>query len=193
MCHRYFINEDTQEDLQELVGRIDPRLDRTRTGDICATRRAPIITGRHPGLMAEEMAWGFSRTGKNLRMINARVENALTKPSWSESVLRRRCVIPAARFYEWDRDKVQVSFWLPKQRTLYMAGFYDIRDNEEQFVILTTEPNESMRRVHDRMPLILPEEEIRDWIFRDDLLEYFLAKPSPELERFQEYEQLSLF
>ena len=61
------------------------------------------------------------------------------------------------------------------------------------FVILTTAANISMSPVHDRMPLILEEQNIRRWIFEDDKVKEILAKPSPMLERQHDYEQLSLF
>ena len=60
-------------------------------------------------------------------------------------------------------------------------------------MILTTEANPSVSPVHDRMPLILEESEVRDWILEDGLIEYYLAKKPGELRREQEYEQLSLF
>ena len=50
-----------------------------------------------------------------------------------------------------------------------------------------------MKPVHDRMPLILPENQIRDWIFDDGMVGEILEQSSPMLSRYQEYEQLTLF
>lgn len=64
---------------------------------------------------------------------------------------------------------------------------------EPHFIIVTTATNDSMRPVHDRMPLILEEQEIAAWIYEDAKVREFLKKPSPLLERQQAYEQISLF
>ena len=76
---------------------------------------------------------------------------------------------------------------------MYMAGFWNYFGAESRFIILTTEANDSMRKVHDRMPLILPENQIKDWIHEDDMVRDFLAQPSPMLSKYQEYEQLTLW
>lgn len=74
-----------------------------------------------------------------------------------------------------------------------MAGFCNRFDNVDRFVILTTAANGSMSPVHERMPLILSEGEIKDWILDDTRIREFLKKESPILSRSQEFEQLSLF
>ena len=74
-----------------------------------------------------------------------------------------------------------------------MAGFYNRYQNEDRFVILTTEANDSMKPVHDRMPLVLERDEIHKWLNEDQLVEIFLQKTPPLLERQVEFEQMNLF
>lgn len=167
-----------------------PLVEWNYNGDVHPTEKATIITGRAAGLYAEDMRWGIP--GENL-LINARVETVMERRVFSTGIRKHRCVIPASHFYEWNRDKDKVTFTLPGQPLLYMAGFYDHVDGEDRFVILTKAANDSMQPVHGRMPLILGEDEIRDWIFRDDKTRQFLAAESPELDREQEFEQMSLF
>ena len=66
-------------------------------------------------------------------------------------------------------------------------------DNEPHFIIVTTSANASMLPVHDRMPLILEEWELTEWLNNDAKVAEFLKKSSPLLERQQDYEQMSLF
>lgn len=73
-----------------------------------------------------------------------------------------------------------------------MAGFCDRFENEKLFMILTTAANESMRKVHDRMPLILEKEQLEDW-FDDRKMEEILHQVPVQLKREAEYEQQSLF
>ena len=98
MCGRYYADDDTIREIARLVGEIDKT--GTEAGDILPSRQAAVITGLGHPLAAARMAWGFPKfDGKGL-VINARAESALEKRSFRESVLHRRCVIPARGFYE---------------------------------------------------------------------------------------------
>ena len=129
--------------------------------------------------------------GKNL-VINARTESVMDKPSFRNGILYRRILIPASGFYEWNRLKEKNAFSRYEAPLLYMAGFCDWFEDERRFVILTTAANESMRKVHDRMPLILEKEQLEDW-FDDRKVEEFLHQIPVLLKRETEYEQQSLF
>ena len=192
MCGRYYIDEAVEKDIERLVREIDKNMKRQRIGDIHPTETAPVICKREKELYAVDMKWGFE--GKDKKpLINARAESALEKPTFSDSVKHRRCIIPARKFYEWNREKQKVTFLYEKSPSIYMAGFYRMYGTEPHFIILTTAANNSMKPVHDRMPLILDEQEIKTWIYEDDKVEEFLRKSSPILERQQDYEQMSLF
>lgn len=131
--------------------------------------------------------------GKGL-LINARAEAILDKKTFRDSVLHRRCVIPAHHFYEWSKNKEKYTFQSPKQdATLFMAGCYQIYNGQNRFVILTTQANASVAPVHERMPLLLERQELEDWIMEDAAVEFILAKKPILLNRTAEYEQLKLF
>jgi len=108
-------------------------------------------------------------------------------------MLSRRCVIPVRHYYEWDNHRNKVTFYRNDSLTIYMAGCYNLFDEEKRFVILTTGANASIEKVHDRMPLILEKNEIEDWIFDDTFTEHALHKKMPMLEKWQRYEQQTLF
>ena len=78
-----------------------------------------------------------------------------------ESALHRRCVIPARRFYERDREKNKVTFQKEDQKVIFMAGLYNQFEGQDRFVILNTQANSSVSGVHDRMPLLLEEKELK--------------------------------
>jgi putative SOS response-associated peptidase YedK len=99
------------------------------------------------------------------RLINARVETAAEKPAFRDSFAARRCIIPAEGFYEWepkDRGKLPHYFFDPDRHPLALAGLWSSwkdpisGDRLRTCTILTTEPNDVVRPIHDRMPLILP-------------------------------------
>ena len=114
-----------------------------------------------------------------------------------DNVQCRRVAIPAAGFYEWNQAKEKATFTAEdaepgKARILYLAGFYGNFDGEDRFIILTTEADESMRDVHHRMPLILEQDEVREWICDDGKLSQFLRKRPEQLKRRMDYEQQRL-
>ena len=102
-------------------------------------------------------------------------------------------MIPAAGFYEWNRQKEKSEFCREEQDELFLAGFYGEFAGENRFVILTTEANPSVAPVHGRMPLILERDEAVSWIVDDSRTGEFLHKVPGALSRKQEYEQLTLF
>lgn len=194
MCCRYGYEPGTVTDVRELADHISPEAEHFRTGDVRPSDPAVILKGGpdKKAIHADVMPWGFFSFDKKL-LINARAETAIEKKSFSDSILRRRCIIPASHFYEWDRNKVKNIFTDSEGGSLYMAGFYDLFDQENRFIILTTAANGSMAPVHDRMPLLLQRDQIEDWIFCDDQLMDNLKQRPQELQRKAEYEQLSLF
>ncbi|MCD8076740.1 MAG: SOS response-associated peptidase [Lachnospiraceae bacterium] len=193
MCSRYYIDDDTPDEVSGLLaGRKSSGLNWTAR-DVHPGEVAPIIMKKNAELQLDEMKWGFPQySGKGL-FINARAETALQKKTFSESVLHRRCVIPALHFYEWDASKNKVSFLRERGSVLYMAGFFNMMQDEVRFVILTTQANPSVSPVHDRMPLILEKEDVENWICDGEQTQDFLQKIPVLLQRTQEYEQQSLF
>lgn len=101
----------------------------------------------------------------------------------------RRCVVPAGGFYEWNRNKEKASFQRTDTPVLYMAGLFQQFEDGPRFVILTTRANPSVASVHDRMPLILEEDELEKWIYDNSYAEFLLKKMPVLLKRHQEYEQ----
>ena len=163
------------------------------TAAVFPSQKATVLMGRERHLEAERMLWGFPRFDGRGLLINARAETAAERRTFRESILHRRCVIPAKGFWEWNKSKEKFSFERPDAQVMFMAGCYDCFDGQERFVILTTEANPSVKPVHDRMPLILERNELEDWVTDDGAAEHFLHKTPVLLERDAEYEQMSLF
>lgn len=191
MCGRYCVDAAVYQEMLKLAGEIDGQL--WKNGDIHPTDRAFVLTAHGGRFSAEQMKWGFPRQEGSGVLINARAETALEKKTFRDSVLYRRCIIPACHFYEWDRTKVKAEFTRPDNPVLYMAGFYREFTGQPSFMILTTAANASVSMVHDRMPLLLDEDELGRWLRKEEAPEPFLHKQQPRLSRRQEYEQLSLF
>ena len=85
------------------------------------------------------------------------------KPAFATSFRLRRCAVPCTGFFEWDAHKTKYRFRLPGCGGAYLGGIFRECDSLPQFVILTAEANDSVRPIHERMPVILPAEAVGDW------------------------------
>lgn len=106
------------------------------------------------------------------RLINARAETVAEKPSFREAYKKRRCLVPADGFYEWQRregKKQPYFFRMKDERPFGFAGLWERWEGEggevlDSCTILTTEANDVLRPVHDRMPVILHPEDYALWL-----------------------------
>ena len=195
MCGRYFWDNDAEEafeeDFPELAGMARLQEKVLRTADYTPAMEVAAVVGAAGTLAADILKWGFIGFDKGRLLINARAESVRTKQTFAESFAARRCVLPAAGFYEWDKKKEKVIFRSPDRPILYLAGIYRPFGDEKRFVILTREANASMLPVHDRMPLILTREEVEPWVCDAGRAASALMKELPLLKAERPNEQLT--
>jgi putative SOS response-associated peptidase YedK len=105
------------------------------------------------------------------KMINARAETAAEKPSFRDAFKKRRALVPASGFYEWKKEEggKQPYYITSKDNSLFsLAGLWEVwhKGSEplETFTILTTEPNPLVADLHNRMPVIIPQEAYKKWL-----------------------------
>lgn len=128
------------------------------------------------------------------KMINARAETLLVKPSFSKSLKTKRCLIFANAFYEWKKSgesrlKIPYLVKMKNSEPFTFAGLWDkwINPQGETVIsttIITTEPNGLMKIIHNRMPAILDEEARTKWLAKESKAEELvvLLKPYPDYE-----------
>ena len=146
---------------------------------------------REPG----RLRWGLVPPGATPKtigrpLINARAESVDTQPAFKEPFAERRCLIPADGFYEWrvtEDGKHPVWISLPGEELFSFAGIWSHSkpkraEELHSCALITTEPSEQMRPIHNRMPVILPRAAEEIWLSPeaevDELKE--LLKPGPE-------------
>lgn len=140
-----------------------------------------IVAVRQPAGTAPRqlsyMRWGLVPAWTNdpsigYKMINARAETLAARPAFSEPLRLRRCLIPADGFYEWKREgkeKLPFCFTMANESMFAFAGLWERwmtpqAQPIESCTILTTAPNELMKDVHDRMPVILSPDAYDLWL-----------------------------
>ena len=200
MCGRFYV-EPEDEYFRELAERVShsPLMDRFRGkipvnkggnygGEVAPASVVPVLAPNRAGEQAVfPMQWGFTLPASGNRrpqpVINARSETAAEKPLFRDSWKQRRCVVPATAYFEWEhrmgfdgKPKVGQKYRIAPaegERT-FLAGLYRMEEGLPTFVILTRAPAEDLFWMHDRMPLMLPETEVRGWISPDGKPENFL-------------------
>lgn len=130
--------------------------------------------------------WGFQGFKKGQLMINARAETVEEKKTFSKPFKESRCVFPMSGFYEWDQEKNKILFSAEETEVMFVAGFYRIHKNgagfETESIIMTTKPNKTVQPIHDRMPLILKKEQIKDWIVDLEFARNYLISTMTDLK-----------
>lgn len=150
-----------------------PRYNAAPGQDIVVVRQDAV----RPVRVMSQMRWGLipswtTDPSIGYKLINARSEGIATRQSFCEPFRSRRCLIPADGFYEWKREgkeKLPFCFTLADESIFAMAGIWERWKSPqgqvvESCAILTTAPNELMRDIHDRMPVILPQDSYDLWL-----------------------------
>ena len=110
MCGRYFIDDEMWREIRKICKQIDDAKLKVTVGDVRPTDMAMVLTGMK-NVHLEAMRWGFTSKYQDWLLINARAESILSKPAFRNSVRNCRCVIPAAGFYEWNKEKAKNLFY----------------------------------------------------------------------------------
>ena len=133
-----------------------------------------VVAPSRSGLRLGTMKWGLvpswsTDPGSGPRPINARAESLLEKPMFADAVARRRCIVPADGFYEWDRDRLPFHLASPDGTPLAFAGLWDRWSPPEgepllTVAVVTTAANPDVAPLHDRMPAVLPPSAWSRWL-----------------------------
>ncbi|MGE5236953.1 MAG: SOS response-associated peptidase [Acidobacteriota bacterium] len=176
MCGR-FTQASPGETIAELFALDDvPRL--ARRFNIAPTQSVSVVRARAGGgRELVEMRWGLipawaKEVSIGSRLINARAETVADKPAFRAALRHRRCLVVADGFYEWRRlenRKQPYHIRMADGRPFAFAGLWERwtpmnGEPVESCAIVTTEPNELLRPIHDRMPVILEPGEFGRWI-----------------------------
>ena len=189
MCGSYYIERDrADEELGDMLAQASARASRLGVrmldrGELYPGQIVPAIaTGsvrREKG--AFPMQWGFVHPAHRVRVYNTRSENAAEQKAFCTSLYDRRCLVPAGGLFEWvrtDGGKRRIRFFREDGAPVFLGGLY-IRGGKEPLPclsVLTREAPETIRFLHKRMPVLIPEEEADRWL--DPSVPYEEALPA---------------
>ena len=194
MCGRFTLTKDKDEIEDRFEIHIDPAMF-TKNYNAAPSQILPIITNEEQeqasfhkwGLIPH---WAKDETIGN-KLINARGETIAEKPSFRDAAEKRRCLVITDGFYEWQRsggEKQPYRITLADESLFTFAGLWESWKAEDgrdvrTFTIITTEPNELMKPIHNRMPVMLTPDNERVWISDESLEDVMhLLQPYDEKE-----------
>jgi putative SOS response-associated peptidase YedK len=194
MCGRYasFLPPEL---IARLFGTKNPLPNLKPTWNMAPTMDAPVVR-RHPETgerHLDALTWGFvpafTKTLKEgRRPVNARAETVATSGMFAHAFAKRRCIVPAAAFYEWQAGpsgKTPYAIARADGDPLAFAGIWEGWRSPEgailrTFAIVTTTANAQMSVLHERMPVILEAADWAVWLGEQSGEPAFLLRPSPE-------------
>lgn len=196
MCGRFYIDDETVKEIEQIARRIDNTM--AKPGDVHPSEPALVLRALKGEMVSEVLKWGYDGAGKII--FNARSESVQERPMFRYDYENRRCIIPAKRFYEWKKSggkqKEKYDFFLQGE-TLFLAGIYHKTPEDGRFTILTREAEGCMKGIHNRMPLILTRGDLEKWLFSKEEAVRLLNRHFDKLQRKrsmqEEYQQMSLF
>ena len=177
MCGRYTQHHSTGEVVERFAVRqmlfpFEPRY------NIAPTQTAAVVLVEKSKRILRGLRWGLVPSWADdpsigNRMINARSETVAQKPSFRHAFRKRRCLVPADGFFEWrkeaDGTKTPIYITVQDGVLFALAGLWERwTDGQAQqidsFTILTTEPNELLKPIHNRMPVIIKPSDESSWL-----------------------------
>ena len=196
MCGRFgtpFTSVDLADALAAVWNFPEPQLPRF---NVAPTQHAPVLLQKEGRRVLDMVRWGlipsWARDGSiGNKMINARAETVVEKPSYRSAFAKRRCLVPAGGFFEWKREgKVKVPHWIHPAEggPITFAGLWEswrpAPDAEwvQTFTIITTTPSAEVAGIHDRMPVIVAPGDRSEWLDPASPAEALAAllRPAPD-------------
>jgi putative SOS response-associated peptidase YedK len=179
MCGR-FVQISDLKNIQKNFNIQDVSCEHQPSWNIAPSQSVPVVI-RHNGINHLVcFRWGLIPSWSKdpsiaNKLINARAETVEKKPSFKDAFKKRRCLVVADGFYEWKSEgnkKMPLYYYLKSGRPFGFAGLYEtwISPDKKEIntcVIITTNANELIVPVHDRMPVILSNDQERVWLNSD--------------------------
>lgn len=204
MCGRFTLRHSQEEvverfEISDLLFNLEPRY------NIAPSQQVAAITAESDQRILSGFKWGLvpfwaKDPAVGNKMINARAETLIEKPAFRQALLKRRCLIPADGFYEWQqqskgKNKQPIYLRLRSQELFAFAGLWEEWQDPESATplrsctIITIQPNELISQFHHRMAAILPRELESNWLdgsIKDakELINLLQPYPSDQMEYY---------
>lgn len=187
MCGRYTVQPRASKGKSKTAKLIEKHLKESHF-NAAPSQALPVVTEQQPDIL-QFFSWGlqpfWAKDAKAVkRSINARAETLTEKPSFRKLLQSKRCLVPADGFFEWQvtgHGKVPYRIMLKNEELFTFAGLWDEWTDKgtgevlHTFTIITTEANDVVKPIHNRMPVILSPEAEELWLDKNEPQEGLLS------------------
>ena len=173
MCGRFSQSKSSEELADQFIAEYfgDPFIP---SFNVAPSTFVPILRKKKGRKFISKVKWGLTPDWMKkdaFGHINARSESLSEKPSFKYLLGENNCIIPADGWFEWIRDgRKKAPYFLKPNTPMYMAGLWT-RPSEahpwESFTIITKEAEENIYHIHNRMPLLIPHDQLENWLEGD--------------------------
>ena len=194
MCGRFSLTPKIERVIEKL--NIINSIDLAPSYNIAPSQDIAVVRAVNDQLVISTMRWGLipgwmKELPKGSPLINARGETVAGKPSFRSAYKKRRCLIPADGFYEWQKtqNSKQPYYIQLKDKSLFtFAGLWEQWQNGGQTIesctIITTDANDDMKSIHHRMPVIIAQAYYAHWFHGTDPQDVLIPYPNGELRAY---------
>ena len=163
MCGRLTITANPEELMRRFRVTITQNL--CPRWNVAPSQKTTVIACDGVHTKAIAAAWGVQPAGNSKAMlINARMETAREKQTFSHAFLHSRCIVVASGWYEWSGPKTPWHIQLCDGGVMALAGLLFRHGAQSRFVILTSAADQKLEKIHHRQPLVLGAGDEKDWL-----------------------------
>lgn len=192
MCGRFSLTPKIEQVIEKL--NIINSIELAPSFNIAPSQNIAVVRNIDDQLNISAMRWGLipfwmKEIPKTAPLINARCETVASKPSFRNAYKKRRCLIPADGFYEWQKkDNAKQPFYikLKNQDLFTFAGLWERWETADKVIesctILTCEANEDMKSIHMRMPVIIDPGHYQSWFKNENPADLLVPYPNGRLQ-----------
>jgi putative SOS response-associated peptidase YedK len=191
MCGR-FESEPSSEGLVEQLKQLTLDLvvendESTKTVNIAPTEKIHGLRKRDEIYLLSKYNWGIKFSPDSPLIFNSRMETILEKKFWMETFDRNRCLVPMSAFYEWTKEggkKIPYRIFLKDEPLFFVPALYHVDKDKNIFAsLLTTTPNDFIKNIHHRMPVIFTFNNALSYFTNtaDENLKLCIPFPQPEI------------
>ena len=190
MCGRFESKPNAEglvKQLEQLnIDLIVEKDDRLKTVNIAPTEKITGIRKQKDKYLLSSYDWGIKFSQSSPLVFNSRMETIIEKKFWRDTFNRNRCLVPMSAFYEWKKEggqKVPYRIFLKTKDFFFIPALYYInKDNSYAASLITTTPNEFIKPIHHRMPVIFTYKNAVSFLTNtfDQNLKLCIPFPDPE-------------
>ena len=177
MCGRFVLETPLKATAEIFNAQIAESLVAVPNFNICPSENISVLVSNSGKRKLGQMRWGFvphwyKSVADGPLLFNARAETLAKKPAFREACRKRRCLIPADGFYEWEKKVSSKSkpFYVRRsdRQQMIFAGIWQFSDDREDRIptctIITVPASEQISRIHNRMPLLIDPSDWAGWL-----------------------------